>query len=249
MVSVARNGMLFHHNVYCEIAPVLICQQCGHSSDPVQTRGARHTCPDCGAALAVRAEENRPDDHWTSVARVSNLAEAGFLADDLAAAQIDARLDQSDEFSAVNGRWSTFYLIQVPSEQAHDAATRIRRHLADEESYAERKTDLFMASDYDERLDPAMWRPLALVVLAGVASFVLGQRFAVPEGNRRAPRDSLSAAVDAIGQPLMTEPAPGKPRYRLSFDWRREAWYLDADADGDGRFESRRRFHAIETGR
>ena len=34
----------------------------------------------------------------------------------------------------------------------------------------------------------------------------------------------------------------GQPRYRLSFDRRREAWYLDADQDGDGRYDTRQQF-------
>ena len=228
---------------------MLICPQCGRESELVQTRGARHTCPFCGTAVAAPRKDRRAaEDRWTNVARVSNLAEAGFLADDLVAGDIEARIFQTEEFNAIRGSWSTMYLIQAPADQAHNAASRIRRHLTDDEPFAERATEHFAASDYNERLDAAMWRPLALVMVAGVASFVLGQRFAAPDGPRRVPRDSLSAAVDAIGRPLMTEPAPGEPRYRLSYDWRGEAWYLDADADGDGRFEARRRFQAAGTG-
>ena len=246
-------GLRIHHNVYCESAPVLNCQQCGRSSELVQTRGARHTCPFCGAAFAAHGAAAKEDqrvveDRWTNVARVSNLAEAGFLADDLVVGEIEARVFQTEEFNAMHGSWATMYLIQAPADQARDAAARIRRHLTDDESYAERTAEGFRTADYGEQFDPAMWRPLALVVLAGVASFVLGQRFAAPDGQRRVPRDSLSAAVDAIGRPLMTEPAPGQPRYRLSYDWRHEAWLLEADADGDGRFERRRRFPTAGAG-
>lgn len=178
------------------------------------------------------------------MARVSNLAEAGFLADDLSSGEIDARVYQSDEFNATGGAWATAYLIQVPDEQAGDAAARIRRHLQDDENYLDRIAGP-MPTSAELPFDPITWRPLAIVVLASMASFVLGQRFATLEGQRRVPqRESLSAAVDAIGRPLLTEPLPGQPRYRLFYDWRREAWQLDADRDGDGRYDHRRQFQA-----
>ena len=88
---------------------------------------------------------------------------------------------------------------------------------------------------------------MALVILAGMASFVLGQRFAADQAAPKPPRDSLSSAVTAIGRPLVTEPAAGLPRHRLYYHWREQAWYLDTDADADGRFESRQRFHAAGT--
>ena len=98
----------------------------------------------------------------------------------------------------------------------------------------------------DERpaVDPLLWRPVALVILAGVASFVLGQRFAADRDppDRRAIR--CPDAVTAIGRPLVTEPAPGLPRHRLYYHWREQAWYLETDANADGRFEARQRFHA-----
>jgi hypothetical protein len=84
------------------------------------------------------------------------------------------------------------------------------------------------------------------VVLAGMASFVLGQRFAA-DRDSKPPRNSLSGAVSAIGRPLATEPAAGLPRHRLYFHPRDGAWYLETDADGDDRFEARQRFHAAGT--
>jgi ribosomal protein L37AE/L43A len=52
------------------------CPECASSIDPTRLTTGRGTCPDCGAPL--RKDAQRP---WTDVARVNNLAEAGFLTD------------------------------------------------------------------------------------------------------------------------------------------------------------------------
>ncbi|MEX0643301.1 MAG: hypothetical protein WD468_11400, partial [Pirellulales bacterium] len=176
---------------------------------------------------------------------VTNLAEAGFLTDELVGRDMDARIIQLEDFSAITDRWATAYFIRVPSEQAPAAAAWIREQLA-EDAAADSDGDLgrFRFSTMDESIDPAFWRPVVLVVLAGVASFVLGQHFSDPNGRRLPSGNSLSTAVDRIGQPLVSEPAPGKPRHRLVFDRQREAWYLDSDHDGDGFFDGRQQFHA-----
>jgi hypothetical protein len=191
----------------------------------------------------LREEVDRP---WADIARVRNLAEAGFLTDELIGLGIDARIHQLDEYSAINNRWASLYLIRVPSAMAREAAAQIRQHLIDEEADREDEAVTFSFSTHDQSTDPLLWRPVAIVVLAGVASFVLGQRFSEQKEQRverRPPRNSLAAAVEAIDQPLVTEPAAGRPRHRLSFDRRRDTWFLDVDRDGDGVYDSRQAFH------
>ncbi len=217
-----------------------ICPQCASSVDIGRLQGRRDTCPDCGAPL--RQDLQRP---WIDVARVTNLAEAGFLTDELVGLGIDARIHQLQDFSAVADSWASLYLIRVPAGAAHDAAARIRQHLAEDSAEQEADPAVFRFSSHDEPFDPLFWRPVALVVLAGVASFVLGQRFSDRNDakfERRPPRDSLASAVEAIGQPLVSESAPGQPRHRLSFDRQRGKWFLDLDHDGDGQYDNRRAF-------
>jgi hypothetical protein len=217
------------------------CPECARPTDDSGVRRNGEACPHCGAPL-VRDESAR----WINVARVTNLAEAGFLVDELAGEGVDARVYQSEDFSALTDRWLVSYLIQSPPEAAQAAASHIRRHLAEMESYQEPAAS---GGWLDERpaFDPHVWRPVALVILAGMASFVLGQRF-VADRNPKPPGNSLSGAISAIGRPLVTEPAAGLPRHRLYYHWREQAWYLDTDADADGRYESRQRFHAAGTG-
>jgi hypothetical protein len=191
----------------------------------------------------VRQDSERP---WIDVARVNNLAEAGFLTDELVGLGIDARIYQLEEFSAISDRWASLYLIRVPSGLAGEAAAQLRQYLADDPADREAEA-ASLRYPHEQPMDPLFWRPVALVILAGVSSFVLGQRFSdqneiKPE--RRASRNSLLSAVDAAGRPFVSEPAPGQPRHRLSYDRRQETWFLDTDRDHDGRFDSRKAFHA-----
>jgi hypothetical protein len=146
----------------------------------------------------------------------------------------------------MGGRWASLYLIRVPSSMAREAAARIREHLTEEEPDGEREASTFCIATPGQAGDPLLWRPVAIVILAGMASFVLGQRFSNEQEHkveRRPPRNSLASAVESIGRPLISEPAAGQPRHRLSFDRRRETWFLDVDRDDDGMYDSRKAFH------
>ncbi len=215
-----------------------ICTQCASPFELNHPEAARSRCPYCGATV-VR-NEVQP---WVDVARMTSLAEAGFLSDELIGLGIDAQIYQLEEFDASTHRRSNAYLIRVPTSNAQDAAARIREHLADDAAGSDSRSG-FSFSTANAAIDPAFWKPVALMVLAGVASFTLGQQFPEQRAKNRVQGNSLPTAVDAIGRPLLTEPAVGQPRYRLSFDRSREAWYLDGDQDRDGRFESHQRFHA-----
>lgn len=215
-----------------------LCPECARPTEERDLRGQRSVCPHCGSPL-----ERDVPARWINVARVANLAEAGFLVDELAGEGIDARIYQSEDFSALADRWRVSYLIQSPPSAAPAAAEHIRRHLAEMEAYSDSARD----GDWSQvrpAVDPLVWRPMALVILAGMASFVLGQRFAADRDPPKPPRNSLSTAISAIGRPLMTEPAAGLARHRLYYRWREQAWYLETDADADGQFETRQRFHA-----
>src|SRR3990170_638397 len=111
------------------------CSECAQPTDVSGVRRSGEACPHCGAPL-VRNESAR----WVDVARVTNLAEAGFLVDELAGEGIDARVYQSEDFSALADRWLVSYLIQSPPHDAQAAAAHIRQHLAEIESYPEPAT-------------------------------------------------------------------------------------------------------------
>jgi hypothetical protein len=222
---------------------MFVCPKCASSVDTAYSKRSHPTCPRCGADVG-RAQ----DGSWIDVARVANLAEAGFLTDELIGMDIDAQIYQLEEFSALTDRWSTVYLIRVPSQLGHEAAAQIRQHLADEAAETESGAMRFRFSADAESMDPLFWRPVALVVLAGVASFLLGQRFSDQHVDRGPTRGNLSTALGAIGRPLQTEPVPGQPCHRLSFDRRKQILYLDTDRGSDGFFESRQQFQVTGAG-
>jgi hypothetical protein len=224
-----------------------VCPECASTVDVTRLSGGHQCCPDCGAA--VRLEDEHP---WVDVARVTNLAEAGFLTDELVGLGVDAQIYQLQEFSALTNRWESLYLIRVPADASREAAAQIRQHLAEDAIERENEPAAFRFEAHDQPLDPLIWRPVALVILAGVSSFVLGQRFSKQDElkvERRPLGNSLASAVDEIGQPLVTEPAPGRPRHRLTFDRRRETWFLETDRDGDGRYDNQQAFQATGASR
>src|SRR4051794_24641159 len=105
----------------------IVCQHCETSIEPTRLLGWRRTCPNCGGAIKV--PEPAP---WADVARVSNLAEAGFLTDELVGIGFEARIHQLDDFNALSDRWTSLYLIRVPAEQAEEAAAQIQQYLDDD---------------------------------------------------------------------------------------------------------------------
>lgn len=220
----------------------MVCPHCAASIDAIRQSAARRTCPQCGAAIEKFIPRPCAD-----VARVRNLAEAGFLSDELVGRGIDAWIHQLDEFSASSDRWSSLYLIRVPSDAADKAAALIRQYVDDDAQDREALDSAPAFSLASQVMDPLFWRPVALVVLTGIVSFGLGQRFSAPRVDRRLPSNSLPSAVNEIGRPLATEPVAGRPRHRLSFDSRRQAWWLDTDRDNDGHYDERQQFHASGT--
>jgi hypothetical protein len=222
-------------------------QYCPECALPVPSNDQRRSdliCRHCGAELPGNDKAD-----WVNVARVANLAEAGFLVDELSGEGVSARIYQSEDFNALTDRWSVSYLIQSSATEAQTVAARIRQHLADADA-RRGEFDETHSDDSASLADPGFWRPVAVVVLAGMASFALGQRFGHERGESRQapPPNSLAGAVAAIGRPLFTEQGPGLPRHRLMYQWHDRSWLLDTDANDDGIYESHQRFQATGAG-
>lgn len=174
-------------------------------------------------------------DKFVDIARVQSPAEAGYLLSMLQAEGIDASTREEQSFNAITGAWAAGYVIATPTEEAAEAASILRP----EAQALEEDAELAAAEDLDREVFQAViWRPFALMALAGVVSFFLGQRFAEPERSPRA--DPLVRAALAIGKPFYAQ--KGGTQHRLSYDKKREHWRLDTDTNGDQRFDQTRYF-------
>lgn len=218
------------------------CPNCARCVDETRFAAGCDSCPTCGGSMRMEEEAS-----WIDVARVANLAEAGFLSDELMGHGIEARIHQLQEFSALTDCWSSQYLIRVPAGAVDTAATHIRQHMVEE--VAERDIEPAGGGGLwlDQPVGSLTWRPVVFVFLAGVSSFVLGQRFSERQGpkfDHRPPRDLLMSAMETIDRPFVSEPAPGEAGHRLQFDRQGRTWILDTDRDGDGRYDSRQAFNA-----
>ncbi|HEX4413237.1 MAG TPA: hypothetical protein VH107_06385 [Lacipirellulaceae bacterium] len=180
---------------------------------------------------------------WVDVARVANLAEAGFIVDELVGIGLPARVHQLDGFSAATDRWSAQYLIRVPEGFVSAAATQVEQYLAEEPDGKRTLLQKLREQAQDLPRDQSTsWRPVLVVVLVGVTSFLLGHQTSEQVGQRPVRSNQLGNAISAVGRPFIAEPAANQPGYRLSFDGEQHLWTLGVDRDHDGVYESSRHF-------
>jgi hypothetical protein len=111
------------------------------------------SCPHCrkpveeaslGSAVTVGPQNIRErvaDDDWpasdlyygsplVSIARFANAAEAGFFADEIQSRlNVPAELTFDENFDAVNGYWSTWFVLSVPDSATEAAKAALRELL------------------------------------------------------------------------------------------------------------------------
>ena len=221
---------------------MLICHHCRHEFEPL---GVAPTaiCPECRSEVRVTA-----GPAWVSVVRTSNLAEAGYLADELENGGFRTQIKQHDSFSALDGSWTGFFLIQVPAEEAQQSADQLRSYLAEPEL----TSPLSVAQDYDATdRGPIVLRPLAMMLVAGVAILFIGQKMRELRA-RHDPqtRPRLLTVLEKIDRPFVSvNPRHAPNRFRLLFSRPAEAWQLQEDVDGDGHYDRHWQFQEPSFGR
>jgi len=211
------------------------CPEC-HRDFEVHDTATHGVCRFCGAEWNAETDTQQ----WASVARLKNVAEAGFLVNLLAEDDVAAQLCQYDDFSALDGCWNSVFVLRVPRKDAQLASRRISEIMSvseEEEVESARLVEVSAA--------PIPWRPIALTVLVGSVAFLIGQ--ASSKDSQTPPRasaqDALWDTVSQINAPFTTPRTPGKPAHRLWFDATSGKYHLETDADGDGRFELGKEFH------
>jgi hypothetical protein len=199
------------------------------------------SCPGCGRRL-VAEEATR----WTSIARLTNLAETGYFADLIQAEEVPTNIVQHSEFDAVDGAWRTIYLLQVPEDEAAAAAESLKRELALAEEEAGRSWPRDDAGA-ERRAAGGSWKPVVLILVAGGLAFYAG-RFGV---DRRPPparpaQDELDRALGDLPPGVSFRSEDGGVRRRLTFDRDSRAVFLEEDFDQDGRWDRLRMYRQGE---
>ncbi len=190
-------------------------------------------CENCRAELSESG--GAPPADACDVARVSSLAEAGYLTGLLGDEGLPVWVRQHDEFNAVTGNWSCCFILQAKQSDSARVAATLRREAGE---IAQEERDEVGEAEY-EPFQRVLWRPVALMTLAGVASFWLGQRVAQDRGPTGP--EQLAAAMGQADGPFVAR-GEGLTRRQLTFDPLSRSWRLETDADGDGRIDSRRWF-------
>lgn len=199
-------------------------------------------CIHCGRLVpdgfARIDDDRRPQDdadELRDLARVRDLAEAGYLVDLLEGHGIRARIRHAQHFDSLTGAWALTHFLQCAPEDAEAAAAAIAAEARDAD-----EEDRNLASQSPTPY-AAGWKSVALALAAGWTCFMLGQRVgehSAPAGAAsRASR--LSHALAVIDRPFYTAPDERGQTFRLGPHGRAGQWRVDADRDGDGRYETR----------
>lgn len=214
------------------------CQNCGIT---IPKDDQRSLCQTCEAA----ANPSGADD-WIAIAKMANLAEAGFLSELLKSKGIPARLDQRDDFSAVDGGWHTLFTLRVPPDYHSQALSLLRDEVAEyhaeEEAHDRWDAEPATILDVLRRL-----RGIPIVAIVLLLGMVALSAYAAGRASKHLPREraiplALWEALTESDQPHFAVWPDGKLQRRLQFDKNKKALILDVDEDADGRFDTRREF-------
>lgn len=226
---------------------MMYCPHCCRPMPEIASSRAPRLCPSCARAQATADQRTSSTEEgetgsWVNAARVSNLAEAGYLVSLLEEEGIEARLVESPSFDAMGGAWRNSYLLQVEPEQLDLARPLLHNEAAEADSEGP-----YWNGDGSEEPDAmVVWRPVALMALAGVATLWYG---ATHWAEQRPPRPEqnvadLARAIDDIGQPFVVVDGEGNLVHRLSYQARTQCWLLESDHNGDGVVDRTRTYDA-----
>lgn len=209
-------------------------------------------CPQCGSLQeALPRQEGGPR---RDLARVSSVAEAGYLVSLLESAGLAATTRPTESFNAVTGAWASTHVISI-AEADVPIATRL---LSAEASGVTLEATTESSGGHENLARPVSvnpWRMLTvLAVIASVGMLLALDTLDVwPQPGRPADRgDAVLPPIEPesqLGSVLRQQPGPfyadnGKAggRRRLVFSERGQLWTLSIDKNRDGRYETHRRF-------
>jgi hypothetical protein len=230
-------------------------------------------CPHCRQEIELSAGGSAdlvefPDQDWVPVARLADAAEAAYFCDVLEQRDIAAFLVPSDQINALDGGWSTSYVIKVPANARQRATDVLREEVAETDDAGSLRSDAFESGgrpssartanagrspaarspvgDADatfagESMLPGLWKGGLVVGLLASGLAVMGLRGCdVRPGIADPTPASENPLCRALGEtPGALVSTQGR---RLSYDATDDRFVLEEDFDGDGIYDRRREF-------
>lgn len=206
------------------------CPHCRMAFPPIHR--PQDPCPACGLLPAAEQE-------FQPIARLTSLAEVGYLADVLEAESIETAIVHHSEFDAVSGTWTTFYLLKTPAAATETAIEIVRAELEgrEEVDWPEEEPSSSPGAGRSS------WTPLMLVLVAGGIAYCAGRTGAERPLPTATP--PLWQALRESELPLESSSPGGQVRRRLRFDPAGDALLLE-EFDPRGRLERTRAFSPEE---
>jgi len=177
-------------------------------------------------------------DDWSPIARLTNLADAGFFEQVLDEADVPVRIDMRDDFNALAGHWQPIYVIQVPKESASQAIELVQGRLQEDSDSID--VDQAIGGEAPAASESGgwpLWRPFALMlVAAGLVYFAV--RAQLPRAGRAAPRER-----DPVWDVLAESAEELSSKHRVvRYDPDDDVLIVIDDLDGDGHMDLRREY-------
>ena len=198
------------------------------------------TCSRCGADLSGLQEIR----DWVPIARATNLAEAGYLADYLADRKIDTDVAEENEFNAAAGSWYSSFVVRVAHVNAEAACKFLTSGEYDDEEAALDAT--WQREGTGGFVDSAgqvlRWLLLLLLVVGGVTMFRSRNQQPVQLVQPTDARSFREFMTQQAG-PWVLQDETGV-RAQLYFNAFHNCFVIKQDLDGDGTLEHQRTFQA-----
>ena len=214
------------------------CPQCNLML--AETDQLPQVCPGCGADLS----EAEKFLDWVPIARVSNLAEAGFLVDLLIDREIESDVTEENEFNAAAGAWYSSFVLRVAQENADPARSFLTAgENGEEEGVLDEQWQQVSTGGLVNSSTQFLKWALLLLVIAGVATVILND-------DQKPAQPRQPAAAQSFYEFLAQQPGPwifeneSGVRSQLYFNAFQNRLTIKQDLDGDGTLEYQRTFQA-----
>ena len=218
--------------------PTFQCPQC--SLMLAETDKLPEVCTRCGADLS----DLQKALDWIPIARISNLAEAGYLVDLLTDCNIASDITEENEFNAAAGAWYSLFVLRVAEEDADPARSALARgEYGEEESALEEQWQQVGTGGLVNSSTQFLKWALLLIVIAGLATMIVNDNQQPVQPGQPADAESFHEFLAQHPGPWMFESESGV-QSQLYFNAFQNYLIIKQDRDGDGTLEYQRTFQA-----